>query len=1045
MIGSRRLRNRPCKPRIELLEDRCVPSTFQWNNFGGNAQHTGVSNVAAQPMDTILWKMSVDQQPWGAEHYGEPVFTANNTVIVPLKTGWTANYDVQGVNGANGTLMWSVATGYTQPPNYDWLPPFQSVYDPVNDRVYFAGNGGTIYYVSHPDNPGSSSPTPVQLAFYGISNYNSNPGAYNSSIYIDTPLTVDSSGNVFFGFTDTGTNPSGISQGGIARIGADGSGAYVLAGAAAGSGSNVNEAAIGSAPALSNDGTIVYAVLNSISNSYDGYLVGLNSTTLSSPATYSVKLVDPSSGNRAGAIVDSTASPMVAPDNTVFLGVFGNPYNGSRGFLLHFSENLGTKYTPGAFGWDDTPSIIPASMVPSYHGTSSFLILSKYNNYVAAEVGNPYGGNGVNQIAILDPYASQLDPNYDSNPNLQVMKQVMTLPSPTPDTQFTGSGYLDAVREWCTNGTAVDPATDSVFINNEDGYAYRWNLATNVLTQAVEITDGIGEPYTPTAIGPDGTVYALNGGTLFALGGYANYTETFSTSLHPSVVGQSITLTTTLRTTSGGPRPTGMVTYSYTEGANDPMNSTPVVLATVSLVNGVATYSTSSLGAGHYHIVAAYSGDSTYGAGSTTRVQVVLDTTSVVVTSSNQFAAAGTPVTLTATITPTTLDVVPLGTVTFKDGSTTLGTVNLNPQDGSNTSTTTTASFTTSSLPVGNDQITAVYNGDQNLAKTTSAVFTETINGTTTTLTSSSANPSVYGQAVTFTATVTPISTSGTPTGKVVFKSGTTVLKTVTLSGGTATFTTSTLAVGTDSITAYYGGDSNDASSVSNTLSQQVNQDGTTTTVKSSAKTAVYGQSVTLTARVTANTPGSGTPTGQVTFEDNGAPLAMVSLSKGVATYTTSSLPLGTNQIVVIYAGSTDYIQSTSATFSQTVNRDATSITLTSSANPSTVGQSVTFTAMVAAAPPGSGTPTGMVTFYDGTTKIGSASVDSSGTATFTTSALVQGSHNITARYGGDTDFKSVVSAVLMQTVDAPANPLLAAFFSSSRDKSALDWFFGGK
>ena len=108
-------------------------------------------------------------------------------------------------------------------------------------------------------------------------------------------------------------------------------------------------------------------------------------------------------------------------------------------------------------------------MVPSYTGSSSYLIVTKYNNYVAAETGY-YGGNGVNEIAILDPYATQTTTRNDINPSLQVMKEVMTVTSPTGDSGYIGS-YPNAVREWCTNGTAVDPATDSVFINNEDGYS----------------------------------------------------------------------------------------------------------------------------------------------------------------------------------------------------------------------------------------------------------------------------------------------------------------------------------------------------------------------------------------------------------------------------------------------------------------------------------------------------------------------------------------------------------------------------------------------
>ena len=315
----------------------------------------------------------------------------------------------------------------------------------------------------------------------------------------------------------TGSNPLNLTGGGIARISAAGVGSYVLAATAAGD-SNITRAALGSAPALSNDGSTLYVAVNN-TNQYDACLLGLDSTTLTT-TKYKVFLTDPRNGNNAGVIDQSTASPMVGPDGTVFFGVFGNPYNGSRGFLLHFSANLTQEFTPGAFGWDDTPSVIPTTMVPSYQGTSSYLILSKYNNYVAAETGSE-GGDGVNKIAILDPFATEIDPHNDGNPNLLVMAEVETIVSPTPDTQYTNAGYPNAVQQGMVyhNGTVVDPYTDSVFINNEDGHAYRWNLGSNSLTQSIQITDGIGEPYTPTAIGPDGTIYAINGGTLFALGG----------------------------------------------------------------------------------------------------------------------------------------------------------------------------------------------------------------------------------------------------------------------------------------------------------------------------------------------------------------------------------------------------------------------------------------------------------------------------------------------------------------------------------------------
>src|SRR5262249_25116401 len=153
-----------------------------------------------------------------------------------------------------------------------------------------------------------------------------------------------------------------------------------------------------------------------------------------------------------------------------------------------------------------------------------------------------------------------------------------------------------------------DPATKSVMVNSEDGNVYRWDLSTNTLTQVVTITPGIGEPYTPTAIGPDGTLYAINGGTLFALGGLPNYLLVNVPSINPAVYHQAITFHTTVTATSGRPTPTGAI--SFWDG------SAP--LGTTALLDGQAVFTTSSLAAGHHFITAAYSGDVNYLAGATT-------------------------------------------------------------------------------------------------------------------------------------------------------------------------------------------------------------------------------------------------------------------------------------------------------------------------------------------------------------------------------------------------------------------------------------------
>ncbi|HYW37531.1 MAG TPA: choice-of-anchor tandem repeat GloVer-containing protein [Terriglobales bacterium] len=187
---------------------------------------------------------------------------------------------------------------------------------------------------------------------------------------------------------------------------------------------------------------------------------------------------------------------------------------------------------------------------------------------------------------------------------------------------------------------------------------------------------------------------------------------------------------------------------------------------------------------------------------------------------------------------------------------------------------------------------------------------------TTTTLTPSP-NPSAYGEAVTLTALVTS-SLGAPPDGETVsFMKGTTVLATETLSGGSASFTTSKLKVGTNSITAVYGGDSNFGGSTSKAVSQVVSKATTTTALASSLNPSKVGQSVTFTATVTPQF--SGTPTGTVTFYDGTTALKTVGLSGGAAKFTTKTLTSGTHNLTATYNGSTSFIGSSSAPLIQMV------------------------------------------------------------------------------------------------------------------------------
>jgi len=364
----------------------------------------------------------------------------------------------------------------------------------------------------------------------------------------------------------------------------------------------------------------------------------------------------------------------------------------------------------------------------------------------------------------------------------------------------------------------------------------------------------------------------------------------------------------------------------------------------------------------------------------------------------------------------------PTGTITFKDGSIILGTANL--------STSGKATLMSKQLPFGSDSITAVYSGDSKFAASTSPVVTQSVSQATTTTVVSSANPSTFGQSVTFTATVRAVAPgSGVPTGPVKFylDGSTTSLGTITLnSSGNARFTTSGLALGPHTITASYAGDSNfTASATTAPLTQTVNQAATKTTVASSTNPSHFGQPVTFTATVKP-AAGSGVPTGSVNFYLDGStmPLTAQLYGSGQAKISIATLSVGPHTITASYSGDSNFTASaTTAPLTQTVNQAATKTTVASSVNPSSFGQSVTFTATVSDASPGSGVPTGSVNFYlDGSTTPLDTAPLTAGSASFTTSTLAVGSHTITAKYTGDSNFMATLTTAPLPTVTQKVN-----------------------
>ena len=332
-------------------------------------------------------------------------------------------------------------------------------------------------------------------------------------------------------------------------------------------------------------------------------------------------------------------------------------------------------------------------------------------------------------------------------------------------------------------------------------------------------------------------------------------------------------------------------------------------------------------------------------------------------------------------------------------------------------SATATASGVVMTPPgSGGHSIVASYAGDGSYAESASAPVTvNAAQGTpTVSLTTSATTPVVYGTTVTFTATV---SGGGvTPTGTVDFFDGSTLVAYVTLSGGAATISTTTLAAGPHSVTVQYAGDANYLATISSPVSVTINGGATpTVTIYSSGSSIVYGTSVSFSATVA----GAGAyPTGTVNFLDGTTVIGAGKVVSGTATFATSTLGVGTHSMSASYVGDSNYAAGVSSAMAVTVNLDTPALTLTNSTGAVVVGTSVTLSVTATGSV---GTPTGSVIFLSGPDQIGAGTLDGTGTASMTTSALPAGLDSITVNYGGNGVYAAQTSAVAYISVTTPA------------------------
>jgi len=561
------------------------------------------------------------------------------------------------------------------------------------------------------------------------------------------------------------------------------------------------------------------------------------------------------------------------------------------------------------------------------------------------------------------------------------------------------NGYGEG-KTWLGSATitVTDPSATFTGVINTAPAGEKFLSAT-----VTDVTDGTSEFAADVPI-PDATVTTVH------------TTTSLSSSANPSVLTQPVTFTATVAPDSGT-IPDNTYTVTFFD------STTGTTLGTESVTGGQATITVSGLSQGDHMIVAIFNGDSTILGSSSVLNQHVNPAASMTsLTSSLNPSTYGQLITFSATVTPVSPAMgTPTGTVEFFDGSTDLGGATL---------INGVATFDDSALSTGTHVINAVYEGDSTFL-TSGATLSQVVNQANATETlSSDINPSVFGQMVTFTAAVT--SNAGTPSGSVTLLEGTQVVgATETLVNGIATWQINSLGTGDNLLHFVYSGDTNFAAASSTNYDQIVTAAQTMTTITSMLQPVVMGQSVTFTAQVTVVGPGSGTPDGTVNFYDGTTFIGSGTLSGGYASLTTSSLNIGDNEITAHYVGTANFLPSISQAVDQSVGQDQTATGLTSSANPSIFGSSVTYVATVVNISPIIGMPTGSVSFYEDATLLQVVPLDSNDMASINVSGMSVGSHQIQAFYSGDTNFagssyaltQTVVQAASATSLSSSANP----------------------
>jgi hypothetical protein len=646
-------------------------------------------------------------------------------------------------------------------------------------------------------------------------------------------------------------------------------------------------------------------------------------------------------------------------DITVSISSSANP--SVQGQTISVSAVLSNSTATGTFQFLDGAAVIGTAQVTNGAGGISASTLSSGNRSLTAAYSGDANFNAATSAALI-----------------QVVKATSTTTLSADNTSVTWGQTTQLMA-------SVSPSSATGTMQFLDGATVLGSSAVNGGAATLPFsTLAVGGHSITAAYSGDANVTASASAAVALTVAKANSNATVISTLNPSVAGQAVTFTATISPAAV----TGSV--QFLDGSS--------VLGTVTVAGGSAALTTSTLSAGSHAITAAYSGDGNYNGVSAGFTQTVKATSATTLSADNTSPTVGQNVLLTAAISPGSAT----GAVQFLDGGTLVGTSAVS--GGS-------ASLAITTLTAGVHSMTASYNGDGNDTPSTSAPVTVTVSKIAASLAvASSVNPSAAGQAVTFTATISPAAA----TGSVQFLDGATVMGSAILNNGAAVFATSSLAVGDHSVTAKYLGDASSGPSQSAAVLEQVVKRATTSTLASAPNPSTLGMTVTLTATVSP-TPATGT----VQFLDGATVLGTAPLGGGAAALATTALGVGSHSITAVYGGDSSYAGSTSAAAVQIVNKAPTATAIVSSVNPSTVGQAVTFTATVT---PGA---TGSVQFLYGTTPLGTVALNS-GTAALTTSSLPAGFYSIAAVYSGDANYVGS-TGYINQSVTRPTTTSLTS------------------